>query len=231
MTTSMPSMRTILSLADSRRPAATRRLTVAWPRALRGAAASRVAGAGRLRRAAARAARPPTIDRVPPVAGEPAGQDREGVAPRRRRALSGFRLMPMGVLLAGRAHRARASARRARSTSSTTRSTTTRRATCCCATCATPRCAACACGCSSTTCTRPAAIRCSSASRRSPTSRCGSSIRSAAAATACCRKYTYVARSTSGASTTACTTSCSSPTARSSSPAGATSPTSTSCAA
>ena len=63
------------------------------------------------------------------------------------------------------------------------------RAACCCATCATPRCAACACGCSSTTSTRPAVIRCSSGSRRFRTSRCGCSIRSAAAATASLAKY------------------------------------------
>ena len=119
----------------------------------------------------------------------------------------------------------------ARSTSSTTTWPTTASACSSCASCATPPGAACASACSSTTSTPAARTSCSAASPRSPNvevrlfnplpSRGGSVL----------GRDRLPRRTSSAASTSGCTTSCSSPTTASRCPAAATWPTSTSCAA
>ena len=182
MTTSSV-LRIILSLAIVGRLACARltarRRGVAMRRRCCSPAAARRRCAARRRSTAGLAA----------VARQPAGQARAGVDPARRRGAVGLPPDADRVLLARRADRARqarhalarhpvlpdpqrqdrppAAAQRARRGEA-------RR----------PRAPA-----SSTTCTRSAAIRCSSGSRRFPTSRCACSIRSAAGATGCVSKY------------------------------------------
>ena len=100
-----------------------------------------------------------------------------------------------------------------------------------CASCATPPSAACASACWSTTSTPAARTSCSAASPRSPTSRCACSTRCRRAAARSLGRIVCFAARVQPHQPAGCTTSCSSPTTASRSPAAATWPTSTSCAA
>ena len=148
--------------------------------------------------------RHPDDDARPHRRGQPrqAGPGRIGISPAADRRLR-----------VRRAPRPRARAPSARSTSSTTSCSATASACASCASCATRRGAACACACSSTISTPPARTSCCrSFAALAERARCACSTRCRCAAARCRRALSLVAAPTSGASTIACTTSCSSPT-------------------